>query len=303
MTDKKISNFEIVTLNYFLTRAFLIGIVFNILINSLKQDSWIVPIISIVPALIFIFFISYIMDYKSDLNITEKILTLFNKKIGIIIIILTNIIVFTISIINFLNMTKFIQSQFLNKTPLAVICILLGITSFYIVSKGISVITRTSNILFYIGFILLVLSFIGLIPTFNIGNIKPMFISSIKDYSKGLNAFFSFNIFPIFLITMIPKNIINEPKTKEVLIASYIISSISMFFIIFQTINYIFPIRINIFHLHKYQVLLLLHKMIRVRPYPIVQIPLLALLRHTKNHHCLVLMVRRFLHLKKQYNV
>ena len=48
MIKKKITNFEIATLNYFVTRAFLVGMTFNALINVMKRDSWLIPLISII---------------------------------------------------------------------------------------------------------------------------------------------------------------------------------------------------------------------------------------------------------------
>ena len=236
MTDRKISNFEFATLNYFLTRAFLIGITFNALINALKQDSWIIPIISIIPSFLVIILVNYIINYKPNLNIAEKILKLFNKNLAIFILIILIILQFSISVLNYLNMNEFIQSQFLNKTPILAISIIFMLTTFYIANKGINVISRTSNILFYIGFSLLVLTFFGLIPMFKIDNLKPFFISSIKDYTNALNNFYSFNILPIFLLTIIPKNKLKNPKIKKTLIISYIISAISLFLIVVQTI-------------------------------------------------------------------
>lgn len=237
MTDRGISNFEFGTLNYFLTRAFLVGFTFNILLNVIKQDSWIIPIISIVPALLLIFLINYIINYKPDLDISEKIINLFNKKFGIVIIVIITLIVYFLSILNYLNLNNFIQSQFLNRTPIIAISIMFMITTYYILNKGINTITRTSNILFYIGFILLILSFLGILPVIKLDNFKPLFTYSPTNYLNGLNSFYSFNILPMFLITVIPKEKIVNAKIKKTLILSYIVSAISIFFIVFQTIG------------------------------------------------------------------
>ena len=236
MIDKKISNFEFFSLSYFITRALIIGTTFNALINILKQDSWIIPIISVIPAYILILLINYIIEYKPNLNFPQKVINLFNRKIGTIIIIIISMFIFLISLINFLNECNFIQSQFLNKTPLFIISILFMFTIFYIVKKGINTITRTANILFYIGFILLVLSFVGLLPAFKLDNLKPYFFSNTEDYFNGLNLFYSFNILPLLLLTIIPKNCFKNPKIKKTLFISYTISAISIFFIMFGTI-------------------------------------------------------------------
>ena len=236
MIDKKISNFELATLNFFLTRAFLVGITFNALINFVRQDSWIIPLISIFPAIVIIFFIDYIAKYKPKLNLAEKIVYLFNKNIGIPILLILSIFIYFICLLNSINLNNFIQSQFLNKTPLLAISILFMLTIFYIVNKGINVITRTSNILFYISIVLLLLGFIGLFPEFELNNLKPMLVYSKNDYIDSLNCFYAFNTLPMFMISMIPKNCFKSPKIKKTLMISYIITSISIFFIVFQTI-------------------------------------------------------------------
>lgn len=237
MIKKKITNFEIATLNYFVTRAFLVGVTFNALINIMKRDSWIVPLISIPFDILFIIIINKIIDYEPDLNLPQKILKLFGKCLGKIIIILICIFALVMGILNYLTLNNFIQSQFLTRTPLMAIAIILMITIFYILCKGIDVIARTSNILFFINIFLFVISFSGLISSFDFANLKPMFQSNTNDYISGINSYYAFHIAPMFLLTMIPKNKIDNPKIKKTLIISTIISSITMFCVILATIS------------------------------------------------------------------
>lgn len=237
MIKKKITNFEIATLNYFVTRAFLVGITFNALINVMKRDSWIIPLISIPFDILFIIIVNKIIDYEPELSLPQKIIKLFGKKIGSIILILVSIFVFFMGILNYLTLNNFIQSQFLTRTPLTAIAIILIITVFYILCKGIDVIARTSNILFFINIFLFIISFTGLISSFDFSNLKPMFQSSLNDYLSGINSYYAFHITPIFLLTMIPKNKIDKPKLKKTLIISTIISSITMFGVIFATLS------------------------------------------------------------------
>lgn len=233
----KISNFEFANLNFFITRALLIGITFNALINVMKQDSWIIPLLSIIPAIILIILTDYIMNYKPKLDLSEKIIKLFKKKFGIFIIILFIILFGFICVLNFLNLNNFVQSQFLTRTPFLAISIAFMIVTYYILTKGINVISRCCTVLFYISIILLIFSFIGLIPQIKISNIKPIFISSPLNYVKGLNSFYAFNTIPILLLTIIPKEKIENPKIKKTLFLSYLVSTFSVFIIIFQTIS------------------------------------------------------------------
>ena len=237
MTNKKITNFEFASLNYFVTRAFLVGITFNALINVMKRDSWIIPLISIPLDVLFILIINKIIDYEPDLNLPQKVIKLLGKKIGSIILIFISIYIFMMAILNYLTLNNFIQSQFLTRTPLMAIAILFMITIFYILCKGINVIARTSNILFYINAFLFIISFTGLISSFKLENLQPMFMSSTNDYLSGINSYYAFHIAPMFLLTMIPKNRIDNPKVKITLIISTIISSITMFAVIFATLS------------------------------------------------------------------
>lgn len=234
--ESKISNFEFGNLNFFITRALMIGVTFNALINSMKQDSWLIPILSVIPAIILIIAANYIMKYKPDLDLSLKIIELFKKKLGIFIIILFILLFGFICILNFLNLNNFIQSQFLTRTPFIAISIMFMIATYYILNKGISVIARCGTILMFISIILFILSLIGLMPQVKISNIKPIFTSSPYDYITGLNSFYAFNTLPLLLLTIIPKNKIKNENVKKTLLISYFVSMISLFVIIFQTI-------------------------------------------------------------------
>ena len=237
MTNKKINNFSIATLNYFVTRAFLVGMTFNALINVVKRDSWLIPLISIPLDILFIFVLNKIIDYEPDLNLPQKVINLFGKTFGKVILILICFYIISIGILNYLTLNNFIQSQFLPKTPLIAISILFMITIFYILCKGLNVICITSTILLYINVFLFIISFSGLISSFDFSNLKPMFMSSTKDYLSGVNSYFAFHIAPMFLLTMIPKNKVDKPKFGRTLIISTIISSITMFCVILATLS------------------------------------------------------------------
>ena len=237
MSDKKMSNFELASMNYFLTRAFLIGATFNFFIQIIKQDSWILPIIGFVFHVLIILIINYIINYKPEYDFADKLLNLFSNKWGIILITIIIVAQFSLLVINYLGMIGFVQNLFLNKTPLIVINILFGLTIFYISIKGINTISRTSNILFYISVFIVILSFIGLIHVFDLNNLRPSFTLPTSDYLKGFNFFYSFSILPIMLLTSIPKDYIKNPKIKKTLMLSSLVSCISIFLIVFQTIS------------------------------------------------------------------
>ena len=237
MIKNKLNNFDIGTLTYFITRAFLTGYLFHSLLKLIKQDSWITPIIGIIIGIIFILLTTYIFNYKPDLNLSEKLTTLFGKPIGIIMVIIFCLFCFFMCLLTYLNLNNFIQGQFLSKTPTTVISFVLIIAIFYTLIKGINTIAKTGNILFFIAMILFFISLFGLTPFMEISNLKPFLNENPTNYIKALDCFYSFNITPILFLTIIPKSKINNPKLKKTLILSFLVSTITMFFVMFATIS------------------------------------------------------------------
>lgn len=229
MTKKKLNNMEFSILTYFLTRAFFIGITFSCLTRIIKQDSWIVPLISIFIGLIFILLINYIFNYKESMCISEKIKQLFNSKIAFIINILIILIGIFYNIANSVNLNNFIHTQFLNKTPILVISILFLLVTLYILTKGINVITKTSVIIFYVCITLVFISFMGLSMKFSLSNLKPYFQFDSKELFKSLRFYYAFNMTPMLFLTVIPKSNIKNPKILKSMSLSFIISTITTF--------------------------------------------------------------------------
>lgn len=237
MTKNKITNLEITSITFFITRAFLVGVTFNSLLKSMKQNSWMTPLFSIPFGIIYIFFVIYIINYKPNLDINNKLSNLFSKPLTFIIISIITIILLLACTLNFLNLCNFIQSQFLIRTPIYIIAILFSLTTFYVVSKGINTITRTSNILFYISIFFITITTISLVSNIKISNIEPFLNLKPINYMKGLNTFYAFHICPIFLLTLIKKDSINNPKLKKITILSFILSIITITLTMLITIS------------------------------------------------------------------
>lgn len=237
MIKRKISNLELSTLTYFISRAFLVGVTFNSLLSSMKQNSWMTPLFGIIPGIIYILAIINIMNYKPNLNMNEKLDKLFPKPISYFFIIIISTILLFACTLNFLNLSNFIQSQFLSRTPILIISFLFTLVSLYVINKGINTISRTSNILFYISIIFLFITILGLIPNIKIFNILPLFNLKIQNYLEGINTFYAFHICPIFILTIIPKNKFQKNKITKVIIFSYILANITIVLSFFITLT------------------------------------------------------------------
>lgn len=236
MIKNKLNNFDVGTLNYFITRAFLTGFLFNALLLLIRQDSWIIPLVGIVLGIIFILLVVYILNYKPKLNFADKLISLFNKPIGSILTIIFCLFCFFMCILTYLNLNNFIHGQFLSKTPTLAIAIVCMVAIYYVLTKGLNTIAKTGNILFYIAMILFFISFLGLLPFMEIENLKPFLNSKPTNYLEALNCFYSFNVVPILFLTIIPKDKINNPKLKKTLTLSFLLSAFTMFTVMFSTI-------------------------------------------------------------------
>ena len=234
---KKISDLQIGIMNYFLMRAFFIGITFTSLIKITKQDSWIIPLLEIPIGILFIVIINTIINFKPNIDFPNKIKKLFNKNISAFLIITICLIAIFLCIFNYNNLNNFIHNQFLNKTPITIISIIFIISTIYVLNKGINTIFKLCTLLFYISMVLFLLSFIGLIPIIQISNLKPIFQFNGKNILDGLILFYSFNITPILLIAIIPKDKIIKCNIKKALIISSIFSIITLFFVTLFTLS------------------------------------------------------------------
>ena len=239
---KKITSLEYNTLLWFLTRATFIEITAEILLNNAHQDSWISILIAIIIGILPFLLYSYLKNKYPDKNIIQ-----INKeklgKFGTILNIILIAGTFIFTICSFWIIVHFIDSQYLYRTPTIMIIIILILPVIYTIIKDFHIFSKVNLIMFYISlfFILVILS--GLITNINIDNIKPILNNNPKNILYGTFCFIGFNILPIFLLTIIPKNKITNYSPKKSFIF-YIISGLSLLNVMFLTIS-IFGIHLS----------------------------------------------------------
>ena len=239
---KKITSLEYNTLLWFLTRATFIEITAEILLNNAHQASWISILLAIIIGILPFLLYSYLKNKYPDKNIIQ-----INKeklgKFGTILNIILIAGTFIFTICSFWIIVHFIDSQYLYRTPTIMIIIILILPVIYTIIKDFHIFSKVNLIMFYISlfFILVILS--GLISNINIDNIKPILNNNPKNILYGTFCFIGFNILPIFLLTIIPKNKITNYSPKKSFIF-YIISGLSLLNVMFLTIS-IFGIHLS----------------------------------------------------------
>lgn len=239
MNAKKLHLFEYNCLSYFLIRGAFIGICLNNLLIISKQDSWLSVILAFILGFIPLGIFYLIIKDNPKGNIIDFIKNNCGNTLGNIINVLISIFIFIFTSLLMWNLINFISSQYLYKTPNLAISITFAIAIYYICSKSINVIGRTTVILFYISAILFILSALGLSFQLDLNNLKPTLEYGINPIFTGSLQYISYNILPLFLITIIPKEQISDKNKKFIRngIITYVISSFSLFVVSFFLVS------------------------------------------------------------------
>ena len=114
--NKKIGHKGFASLLFFLSQEIFLGVGLTRILSISEQNSWISILIAFIIGFIFLNMIMYVMNYKKDLNVFEKIDILFGKFSKII-----NFILFSLVTLYFMfslwNLSIYIQNKFLDQTP------------------------------------------------------------------------------------------------------------------------------------------------------------------------------------------
>lgn len=202
----KINFIEYSTCLFMLLMSSFFGIGFYNLIQVSNIDSTISLIIGYFLSFIILLLFIKINNYKPNLNLKDKIYSLFTKLGSKLIIIILSISIFILGIILTYDINNFIISHFLSETPILFTMILLGILVIYINNKGIETITKVSTILFFISILLIIISFVGEYNKVELINLSPILTEGIVRPFKGGLSIIIFNTIYIFILLIIPKD-------------------------------------------------------------------------------------------------
>lgn len=201
-------------------------------------DAYISVILMTIFGLIPLYMVIYISNYNHKLNIIDVNIDIFGKTFGKLINYLLFIIYFIIALCTSFSIDYLIVSQFLNETPITFMSLMFGLVTIYNLSKGFQNMSRVSYILFFINVGLVILGFIGLIPTFEFSNLKPILEHGMKNPIIGALSITSTNILPILVMLVIPKdNIIDKENFSKKLIRNYFIANLVILSIVVMCIG------------------------------------------------------------------
>lgn len=230
---KKISNMEFGALLIILIVIMNSEINKTILLNNTGINIWVTLIITYVIGLIPLSLFMYIGNNCYDKTLSDKNKELF-KGMGIIINGIIFIIFLLLGISLLYNISQFIGSQFLYRTPLLVIGVSLILIIFYNASKGIETITRVGLVLLSLNIFLLLVSTISLTEFFDINNLKPILKEDTSKIPMTALITCTNIILPFIVLLVIPKNKLDHPEkyNKTILIAYLIGATLSILVVI-----------------------------------------------------------------------
>lgn len=234
---KKINIINYNTLLFFIIRASFIGISSSTILKTSKQDSLLSIIIGTIIGIIPLLLYYKINDKYKDKKINEIIIIVFGKYIGTIINIIISLYIMLYASILLWNLTSFISSQYLYNTPEILVGITFTIAIIYSLFGNINSIVRATTILFYLFFIFYIISIIGITNQLNLSNLLPLYENTNLTILEGSYKFIGLNILPIFIIDIIPHNIVNSKNIFKNSFITYLISILTLLIVCFYTIS------------------------------------------------------------------
>ena len=179
-------------LTYFISRASLFGLGYSRMFALSANDTWISAILGMLLGIIIVCMISKILNNKRKNNV-------FIKTI-LILLCCYFISEELTSLINF--MTSF----FLLNTPGFIIGLCSIIVSLYVISKGLTSILRTTEILFYISIFITVITLFVLLSYIKIDHLLPILITPKNMLFKSSVIFAVYTTIPLVTILSLDNN-------------------------------------------------------------------------------------------------
>ena len=232
----KISSGEVMAITIGLITALFPGITNALILNTSKNASLIVTIITTI-----IGFVPILIIIKISKNIkNESLKEYLTKKLGLLGNIINILLILIATFILFLNswlIIDFIISQFLTRTSYYFIAIIFFTIIAWTINKGIETTSRTIFILFLLTSVVMILLWIFLIPYIDLNNLKPYIDVKINKIIKSSFIYLTYITIPIFYILDLKHITHDKENFERKIIVSYLISSIIIIIFLFLIIS------------------------------------------------------------------
>jgi spore germination protein KB len=153
-----------------------------------KQDSWLAVIVAAVvssPALLI--YLSLMRRFPGK-NLMEILELIYGTFLGKAVSLLYILGFFEISFANLRFMGDLLLTYIMPESPLVVIAIIFTVLAGWIIRRGLEVLARFATVAVAIVTVMIVVTFILLIPQMNVTNFLPVLDIPPKDFIQGVHA-------------------------------------------------------------------------------------------------------------------
>lgn len=253
---EKIQSYGYASFIFLLVNSTLMGLNSFMVYSLAGADAYISCIVGTLIGFIVLGIFLYIKNKNPEKNIIYLNQKLYGKVIGTTINMLLNAIVLIFMAVVMYNITFFLVTQYLPETQSLYVSLLIVIAILYTVTKGIVVMSKANQIFMFMKIGLFVVAAISLLQYHEIDNLYPILTNGWKNPILGSLIYVIFTISPVFFLTIIDREKIEEEKgsTKKIIVF-YFLANLVITLIFFIT-TLVFGIEfISIYRYPEYMVL------------------------------------------------
>lgn len=230
MKANRIGLYQTGILTFFFTRCFFITGLIPFLFETSGIDSLISILLGTILGFLLVWLYLTIMKKEKKQTILETIDLRFPKTFSFF---LKGILLLTLLLLgSFLlsKVTLYIHHNFLEEVSFFVITLTFFLLCHFVSKDGLETIARSAEILFFLFAIFFLLSLIGILPFMEPSRLKPFFSKEWLKISQSSFIYGFFNSIPLFLLTMIPLDKIqNKKKGHKAILLGYLVASFTIF--------------------------------------------------------------------------
>lgn len=232
-------------LTYFIARSSMFGIGFFLIFQNAGKDAWISILLGTLLGVIILYAYNQIKKNLNNDTLENKLNKTFIGKIYNIIFIIFYLYLMTITL---MLLPLFVNSFYLTHTPKIIVNIPFLILAIYLSFKGKNNLENLSNLLCVFSILIIIFFAVSLTGYIDFNNLLPILTNSTNNVIKSSFIFAS--------ITSIPQIItINYSNDFKNTIKDYLLSSFTIFMIIFFTIIALGEPLLKIYSFPEYTVL------------------------------------------------
>lgn len=229
---EKISIHQFTVLVILITIGDAILVLPAIVAQDAHQDAWISTILALLFGLLIVYLFTAVGNLYPKLNLVQYNIKILGKWVGSLVSLFFLVYLFLSITAHVRELGDFITTQILPETPIQVVHFLFIAIIIIGVRSGLEPIARTSELLFPIVFVFLMILFILVLPNVHFDWLQPMLENGIKPLLKGALVATAFPFMELIVFLMILPSINQQEKIKKGFFTGVIIGGIVLILVV-----------------------------------------------------------------------